>query len=210
MCGCYEAARSGTGQVVDAAMIDGIASLMTSAHGMLAEGRWSHARGSNITDSGAPFYDVYICGDGEYISLGPIEAKFYAELLRRLEIDPATMPAQLDRARWPESRARIATVLLSRPREDWCARLEGTDVCFAPVLTLEEAPRHPHHVARGTYVTVDGVVQPGPAPRFSRTVADQPTSPCAPDASGVTAALAGWLDAAELAALRAAGTLPPA
>src|SRR5208282_165396 len=132
MAGCYEAARSGKGQVVDAAMIDGIASLMTSIHGMLAEGRWSHTRGSNITDSGAPFYDVYICGDGEYISLGPIEAKFYAELLRRLEIDPVTMPPQLDRARWPESRARIATVLLSRPRNEWCARLEGTDVCFAP------------------------------------------------------------------------------
>ncbi len=172
MCGCYEAARSGKGQVVDAAMVDGIASLMTSVYGMLAEGRWNHARGSNITDSGAPFYDVYICGDGQYISLGPIEAKFYAELLRRLEIDPATMPEQLDRARWPESRARIATVLLTRPRDAWCARLEGTDVCFAPVLTIEQAPRHPHHIARGTYVTVDGVVQPGPAPRFSRTVAE--------------------------------------
>jgi alpha-methylacyl-CoA racemase len=208
MCGCYEAARSGKGQVVDAAMIDGIASLMTSVYGMLAEGRWSHTRGNNITDSGAPFYDVYICGDGQYISLGPIEAKFYAELLRRLEIDPATMPQQLDRARWPESRARIATVLLSRPRADWCARLEGTDVCFAPVLTMEEAPHHPHHVARGTYVTVDGVVQPAPAPRFSRTKAAPPTPPCEPDASGVAAALAGWLDPDEVVALRAAGTLP--
>src|SRR5580698_9435586 len=138
MSGCYEAARSGKGQVVDAAMIDGIASLMTSVHGMLAEGRWSHTRGSNITDSGSPFYDVYICGDGQYISLGPIEAKFYAELFRRLEIDPTTMPPQLDRARWPESRARIATTILSRARNEWCARLEGTDVCFAPVLTLEE------------------------------------------------------------------------
>jgi crotonobetainyl-CoA:carnitine CoA-transferase CaiB-like acyl-CoA transferase len=118
------------------------------------------------------------------------------------------MPPQLDRARWPESRARIATVLLSRPRADWCARLEGTDVCFAPVLTMEEAPRHPHHVARGTYITVDGVVQPAPAPRFSRTKAAAPTPPCEPDASGVVAALDGWLDADEVAALRTAGTLP--
>ncbi len=120
------------------------------------------------------------------------------------------MPPQLDRDRWPESRARIATVLLSRPRDEWCARLEGTDVCFAPVLTLEEASLHPHHVARGTYVTVGGVVQPGPAPRFSRTVADQPTPPCEPDAAGVAAALAGWLGADEVAALRTAGTLPRA
>jgi crotonobetainyl-CoA:carnitine CoA-transferase CaiB-like acyl-CoA transferase len=208
MCGVHEARKSGQGQVVDAAMIDGIASLMTSIHGMLAEGRWRSERGTNLTDSGAPFYDVYICGDGQYVSLGPIEAKFYAELLRRLEIDPATMPAQLDRARWPESRARIATVLLTRSRDDWCARLEGTDVCFAPVLSMQEAVAHPHHVARGTYVTVDGVAQPGPAPRFSRTVADAPRAPVAADAAGVDAALAGWLDAGEIEVLRAAGTLP--
>jgi alpha-methylacyl-CoA racemase len=210
MCGCYEARRSGKGQVVDAAMIDGIASLMTSIHGLLAEGRWRHERGSNITDSGAPFYDVHICGDGQYISLGPIEAKFYAELLRRLEIDPATMPPQLDRARWPESRARIATVLLTRSRAEWCARLEGTDVCFAPVLTMDEAVQHPHHVARGTYVTVGGVVQPGPAPRFSRTVPDLPTAPSPASAAGIADALAGWIDAAEVEALQAAGTLPRA
>jgi crotonobetainyl-CoA:carnitine CoA-transferase CaiB-like acyl-CoA transferase len=210
MCGCYEARRSGQGQVVDAAMVDGIASLMTSIHGMLAEGRWRTERGTNVTDSGAPFYDVYICGDGQYVSLGPIEAKFYAELLQRLEIDPATMPPQLDRARWPESRARIATVLLTRSREEWCARLEGTDVCFAPVLSMAEAMNHPHHVARGTYVTVEGVTQPGPAPRFSRTVADAPTAPRPADAAGVAEALAGWLEAGEIEALREAGTLPKA
>lgn len=208
MCGVHEARASGQGQVVDAAMVDGIASLMTSIHGMLAEGRWKLERGTNVTDSGAPFYDVYICSDGQYVSLGPIEAKFYAELLRRLEIDPATMPAQLDQARWPESRARIASVLLTRTRDEWCTRLQGTDVCFAPVLSMAEAPAHPHHVARGTYVTVDGVVQPGPAPRFSRTVADIPRAPVPADAAGVDAALAGWLDAGEIAALRATGTLP--
>jgi alpha-methylacyl-CoA racemase len=207
MAGCWEAQRSGQGQVVDAAMIDGIASLMTSVHGMLAEGRWRTDRASNITDGGAPFYDVYICGDGNYISLGPIEAKFYAELLRRLELDAATMPPQLDQARWPESRARIATVLLTRTRDEWCARLEGSDVCFAPVLSIEEAPRHPHHLARGTYVTVDGVTQPAPAPRFSRTRAALPTPPAEPDARGVPAALAGWLTEAEVATLQAAGTL---
>jgi alpha-methylacyl-CoA racemase len=210
MCGVYEARQSGQGQVVDAAMIDGIASLMTSIHGMLAEGRWASERGTNVTDSGAPFYDVYICGDGQYVSLGPIEAKFYAELLQRLEIDPATMPAQLDRARWPESRARIATVLLTRSRDEWCARLEGTDVCFAPVLSMQEAPQHPHHVARGTYVTVDGVVQPGPAPRFSRTVPAPLTAPVPADAAGIAGALVGWLDASEIARLQAVGTLPRA
>jgi crotonobetainyl-CoA:carnitine CoA-transferase CaiB-like acyl-CoA transferase len=208
MCGVHEAQKSGQGQVVDAAMVDGIASLMTSIHGMLAEGRWKLQRGSNVTDSGAPFYDVYICGDGQYVSLGPIEAKFYAELLHRLEIDPATMPPQLDATRWPESRARIAGVLLTRTREEWCARLEGTDVCFAPVLSMAEAPHHPHHVARNTYVTVDGVVQPGPAPRFSRTAAATPTAPVAVDAAGIDAALSGWLDAAEIATLRHTGTLP--
>ena len=199
---------AGRGQVVDAAIVDGAASLMTQFYGMAAAGLWSEERGTNALDSGAPFYDVYICGDGQYISLGPIEAKFYAELLRRLEIDPTTMPQQLDRARWPESRARIATTILSRPRNEWCARLEGTDVCFAPVLTLEEAPRHPHHVARGTYVTVDGVIQPAPAPRFSRTKPAPPTPPSEPDPSGIAAALAGWLDPTEIATLRAAGTLP--
>jgi alpha-methylacyl-CoA racemase len=210
MAACWEAQRSGQGQVVDAAMIDGIASLMTSVHGLLAEGAWRTERGSNITDGGAPFYDVYLCADGKYIALGPIEAKFYAELLGRLELDPTTMPPQLDRARWPESGARIAAVLLTRTRDEWCTRLEGTDVCFAPVLSIDETPRHPHHVARGTYVTVDGVVQPGPAPRFSRAKAGLPTPPVAADAAGVPAALAGWLTEAEIAGLQAAGTLPAA
>jgi alpha-methylacyl-CoA racemase len=210
MAACWEAQRSGRGQVVDAAMIDGIASLMTLVHGLLAEGSWRTERASNITDGGAPFYDVYLCADGKYIALGPIEAKFYAELLGRLELDLATMPRQLDRARWPESRARIATVLLTRTRDEWCARLEGTDVCFAPVLSVEEAPRHPHHVARGTYVTVDGVVQPGPAPRFSRTKNGLPTPPVAAEVAGAAAALAGWLEEAEITGLQAAGTLPAA
>jgi alpha-methylacyl-CoA racemase len=210
MAACWETQRSGQGQVVDAAMIDGIASLMTSVHGLLAEGCWRTERGSNITDGGAPFYDVYPCADGRYIALGPIEAKFYAELLGRLELDPATMPPQLERARWAESRARIAAVLLTRTRDEWSTRLEGTDVCFAPVLSIEEAPRHPHHVARGTYVTVDGVVQPGPAPRFSRAGSGLPSPPVAADAAGVPAALAGWLDEAEISGLQAAGTLPAA
>jgi alpha-methylacyl-CoA racemase len=207
VCGILEARRSGQGQIVDAAMIDGAASLMTAAVGAVAAGLSTHERGTNHLDTGAHFYNVYECADGGWISIAPIEGKFYAELLRRLDIDPATMPPQMDRARWPEAQTQFAELFKTRTRDQWCALLEGTDACFAPVLTTDEAPDHPHNAARRTYVKIDGIVQPAPAPRFSRTVPDPPIppQPSGPEQAG--AALAAWLDPAEIAALKAAGTL---
>jgi alpha-methylacyl-CoA racemase len=208
VCGILEAQRSGRGQVVDAAMVDGAASLMTAFHGMVAAGLAIHERGTNHLDSGAHFYNVYECADGRWISIAPIESKFYAELLRRLEIDPATMPPQMDRPQWPEAQGRLAALFKTRTRQQWCELLEGTDACFAPVLTTDEASHHPHNAARGTYVEIDGIVQPAPAPRFSRSVPDPPGPPQPPRRGDDTAAvLAAWLEPAEIAALRADGTL---
>jgi alpha-methylacyl-CoA racemase len=206
VCGLLEAGRSGRGQVVDAAMIDGAASLMTAFHGMVAAGLATHARGSNHLDGAAHFYNAYECADGRWISIAPIEGKFYAELLRRLDLDPLDLPAQMDRALWPEMQARFAALFKTRSRDRWCALLEGTDACFAPVLTTDEAPTHPHHQARGTYVEIGGIVQPAPAPRFSRTRPELPSPPQPDGAADVGAALGPWLDPAEIAALRAAGT----
>jgi crotonobetainyl-CoA:carnitine CoA-transferase CaiB-like acyl-CoA transferase len=207
VCGILEARRSGQGQIVDAAMIDGAASLMTAAVGAVAAGLSTHERGTNHLDTGAHFYNVYECADGGWISVAPIEGKFYAELLRRLDIDPATMPPQMDRARWPEAQTRFAELFKTRTRDQWCALLEGTDACFAPVLTTDEASDHPHNAARGTYVEIDGIVQPAPAPRFSRTVPALPIPPQPTSPEQAEAALAAWLDPAEIAALKAAGTL---
>ena len=197
----------GQGQVVDAAIVDGTAHLMTSLHGLHAAGMLSGERGTNLLDSGAPFYDSYECADGRWVSVAPIEGRFHAEMLRRIGIDSADFPPQSDRARWPEARARLAEVFRTRTRAEWCSVLEGTDACFAPVLTMEEASQHPHMAARGTYVAVDGVVQPAPAPRFSSTVPEVPTPPRAADPADAEAALEGWLGAEEIAGLRAAGTL---
>ena len=203
-----EARRSGNGQVVDAAMVDGASSLMTSIYGGMASGRLSGPRGTNVTDSGAYFYEVYECADGKYVSVAAIEAKFHADLLRLLEIDPATMPPQMDRARWPEAKARLAERFLTRTRDEWCARLEGTDACFAPVLSMEEAPHHPHNVARGVFVELDGVTQPGPAPRFSRTELDAPTPPQAAAEGDAREVLAAWgLSAGDVVAAQAGGVL---
>ena len=184
------AARStGIGQVVDAAMVDGAASLMTSAYGSRAAGRYTAPRGENQLDSGAYFYEVYQCADGEYVALAPIEARFHAELLRILEIDPAGLPAQWDRDNWPAMKSKLAERFRTRTRADWCALLEGTDACFAPVLSMEEAAQHPHNRARNTFIQVDGLSQPGPAPRFSRSIAPAPQPPGAVDARD---ALSAW------------------
>ena len=189
-------------------MVDGAASLMTAFHGLVAAGLATHERGANHLDTGSHFYNVYECADGRWISIAPIEGKFYAELLRRLDIDPATMPPQMDRAHWPEAQARLAALFKTRKCAEWCNLLEGTDACFAPVLTTDEAPHHPHNAARQTYVEIDGIAQPAPAPRFSRTVPDLPMPP-QPASRGEEAetALTAWLDPGEIAALRAAGTL---
>lgn len=202
-----EARASGRGQVVDAAMVDGIASLMTQVHGSFAAGMMTTERGTNITDSGAPFYEVYACSDGQYVSLGAVEAKFYAEALKVLGLEDL-LPQQWQRASWPESRRRLAERFATRTRAQWCEAFAGTESCFAPVLSLDEAPANPHLKARGVYVDIDGVTQPAPAPRFSRTPSETPRAfaPWQPgDAADI---LAPWMDANAVAAARASGALP--
>jgi alpha-methylacyl-CoA racemase len=202
------ARQSGRGQVVDAAMVDGASSLMTSIYGGKASGRLSGPRGTNITDSGAYFYDVYECADGRYVSVAAIEAKFHAELLRLLEIDPATVPPQMDRSHWPKTKQRLAERFKTRTRDEWCALLEGTDACFAPVLSMDEAPHHPHNRARNVFVDLDGVTQPMPAPRFSGTPLSPPTPPEQPDMTDLRSVLAEWsIGATEVETAQAHGFL---
>jgi alpha-methylacyl-CoA racemase len=167
-----ERARSGLGQVIDVAMVDGVSLLTTLFHGMLAEGLWSEVHGTNILDLGAPFYNVYETADGRYLTIGCGEPKFYARLLDLIGLDRALLEQQNDPASWPAGKATLAAVFKTRSLSEWCALLEGADTCFAPVLEMKEAPDHPHNVSRGTFVDIDGVVQPAPAPRFSRTPAD--------------------------------------
>jgi alpha-methylacyl-CoA racemase len=167
-----EAGRSGKGQVVDAAMVDGAAQLMWMFHSFHASGNWdAKARGSNMLDGGAPYYDSYETSDGKYISIGSIEPQFYSDLVQRAGLDPVIFAAdtQDDQESWPELKDKIADVFRTKTRDEWCAIMEGTDVCFAPVLSFAEAPDHPHNQARNTYVEIDGYQQPAPAPRFSRT-----------------------------------------
>jgi alpha-methylacyl-CoA racemase len=206
-CALLETQRSGKGQVVDAAMVDGAASLMTMFHGMQAAGQFSTTRGENFLDGGAFFYDVYECADGRHVAVAAIEDKFLAELYRLLELDPPSLPEKLDRKGWPDAKAKLAAVFKLRTRDEWCRILEGSDACFAPVLSLEEAPHHPHNRARGTFVEIGGIMQPAPAPRFSRTPAGLPTPPEAPGPKSAEA-LRDWGFAdAEIDALKAAGAL---
>jgi alpha-methylacyl-CoA racemase len=171
VCALVERERSGKGQVVDAAMVDGAAALMTLMHGMRHAGLWTDCQGENLLDTGAHFYEVYETSDGKYVSIGSIEPQFYAELLERLGLAGTELPAQMDRGHWPELKERFEKLFKTRTRDEWCEILEGTDVCFAPVLTIPEAYAHPHNRERNTFVEVDGVLQPGPAPRFSRSSA---------------------------------------
>jgi alpha-methylacyl-CoA racemase len=171
VCGLLEAARSGEGQVVDAAMVDGSAVMMSMFWGMQQAGLFDETRrGENLLDTGAHFYDVYRCSDGHYISVGSIEPQFYAELLRLtgLSEDPE-FAVQMDRNLWPVLKGRLEKLFHTKTRDEWCALMEGTDACFAPVLTMSEAAEHPHNVARQTFIDVAGTRQPAPAPRFSRT-----------------------------------------
>ena len=170
----HEARDSGRGQVVDAAMSDGAALLSAFVYGLKAQGRWSNARGENLLDGGAPFYDSYACADGRYIAIGAIEPQFYAELRQRCGIHDPLFDDAADPARWPLLKLKLADIFRTRTREQWCVLLEGTDACFAPVLDWDEAPQHPHQRARQSYVTVEGVLQPSPAPRFSRTPSEVP------------------------------------
>ncbi|HEX7037974.1 MAG TPA: CaiB/BaiF CoA-transferase family protein [Pseudomonadales bacterium] len=170
VCGLLEAQKSGKGQVVDAAMVDGAASLMAMFFTMAASGVFRDQRGTNLLDGGAHFYDTYETKDGKYISVGSIEPQFYALLVEKAGLDKERFAPQMDQSRWPELKAELAEVFKTRTRDEWCQIMEGTDVCFAPVLSIFEAPQHPHNKTRGTFVEVDGVVQPAPSPRFSRTV----------------------------------------
>ena len=199
-CAMIEAKRSGRGQVVDAAMTDGVASLMTAMYGLYAMGFHRLERGTNLLDSGSAIYDAYECADGRYIAIAPIEFKFRAVLFERLGL-----PSTADDG--AELRGKLEALFKTRSRDDWCRLLEGTDACFAPVLTMAEAPLHPHNVARATFIEIDGVVQPAPAPRFDRTPAGRPVPPQAVGV-GCRSALADWGIAAErIEALFAAGAL---
>jgi len=198
-----EAQKSGQGQVIDAAMVDGAASLMTTFFGLKAAGMWQDKRGANLLDGGAHFYSVYETKDGKHVSIGSIEAKFYAELLEKTGLDPADLPPQMSPKSWPVIKEKLTAIFKTKTRDEWCTIMEGTDICFAPILTLEEAPEHAHMKARGTYVEVDGVVQPGPAPRFSRTPAAVQRPPSVPGADTEEGLSAWGFSADEIAELRA-------
>jgi alpha-methylacyl-CoA racemase len=167
----FETRMSGRGQVVDAAMVDGAATLGAMIFGMIGEGSWRVEREANMLDGGAPFYGVYETGDSKWVSIGSIEPQFYAQLLARLDLEGRGFEAQWDRSKWPALRQAIAAVFRSKPRDAWSAALEGTDVCFAPVLNPLEAPAHPHNRLRGTFADGEGAPHPQPSPRFSRTPA---------------------------------------
>ncbi|EDT43838.1 CaiB/BaiF CoA transferase family protein [Burkholderia ambifaria] len=176
MAALHEMRRSGRGQVIDVAMTDGSALLSAMMYGMKSSGHWTSRRGENLLDGGAPFYDTYACADGKYIAIGAIEPQFYAELRERCGIEDPLFDVQMDTARWPLLKLRLADVFRTRTRTEWCALLEGSDACFAPVLDWDEAPEHPHNRMRGAFVSLESVIQPAAAPRFSRTPAAEPRS----------------------------------
>jgi alpha-methylacyl-CoA racemase len=203
----FERSRSGKGQVVDAAMVDGAASLMSIFYGLVAAGTWTTERGRNLLDGGAPFYSVYETGDGLYISIAALENKFFAELARLIGLDTRFVQRQMDRSLWPELRAQMSEIFKRRTRAQWCELLEGTDACFAPVLSMTEAPGHAHNTKRGVFVELNGFAQPAPAPRFSRSPPDKPQPP--PEIGTHTQAVleeAGF-DVAAIQVLRNAGVI---
>src|SRR5688572_17493972 len=201
-CALIEAARSGKGQVVDAAMVEGASLLAAMFAGFLKTGSWSETRGDNILDSGAPWYNVYETKDGKHVSIGSIETRFYEELLQKLGVPDL---GQHDRARWPEMKALFARTFKSKTRDEWCKVFEGSDACFAPVLSWSEARRDAHNASRKSFIEVKGVVQPAPAPRFSRTPGAVRRAPPERGEGGL-AALADWgFDAHAIKTLRALG-----
>jgi alpha-methylacyl-CoA racemase len=207
MCAVFEARRSGVGQVVDASMVEGSAALMHMMHAMRAQGLWKDERGVNLLDGAAHFYDTYETADGKHLSVGSIEPQFYRLLVELSGVDAKEFAPQLDPAAWPRLKARLAEVIRGRTRDEWAAVFEGTDACVAPVLSMSEAPQHPHNRARGSFVEIAGVSQAAPAPRFSRTQASLPDAP-RPAGSDTTQVLreAGYAEA-EIETLRAAGVL---
>lgn len=204
VCALLEARGSGRGQVVDAAMTEGAALLGTMMYGLKAAGMWNTQRQSNLLDGAAHFYDCYECADGKYVSIGSIEPQFYTQLLEKVGIDDERFREQRNPQRWPELKLVLAERIRSRTRAEWCTAMEGSDVCFAPVLDMDEAPRHPHNQARDAFVDIGGVTQPAPAPRFSRTPNTVPHVAAAPGAD-TASVLADWgFSAEQIAALQAA------
>lgn len=205
--GILETQKSGKGQVIDVAMTDGASSLMAAIYGLRAAGRWTDERGENILDTGSHYYDVYETSDKKYVSIGSIEPKFYADLLRLSGLQHEELPRQQDRQAWPALKERVAKIFKTKTREEWCTIMEGSDVCFAPVLNMQEAPNHPHNRQRGTFVEIDGVIQPAPAPRFARTPSAIQRPPAVPG-EHTDEALRDWgLSAAELKQLHGNGTI---
>ena len=207
LAGVIQARETGTGQVIDCAMTDGSASLMSMFYGFKAAGGWKEERRSNLLDGGAHFYDTYQCSDGKWISIGSIEPQFYALLLEKTGITDPAFAAQMDRSQWDGLRDKLGAVLKQKTQTEWCTIMEATDVCFAPVLDLDEAPKHPHNVARATFVEVGGVTQPAPAPRFSATPGAIQSPPPAVGAHD-RQALEDWgFSSADVDALKASGAL---
>jgi len=198
LCALLERVRSGRGQVVDAAMVDGAASMMAFAYGLLAAGRWQ-PRGDNLFDGGAPWYTTYETADGKYVAVGPFETPFFRELMARLGLAPHEIPDPFDRAAWPALRRRLEQAFRNRTRDEWTRLLESRDVCASPVLSMREALEHPHNVARSTFVTLDGVAQPAPTPRLSRTPGRIASAPTAPGVGAHDALRAWGLADAEIA-----------
>jgi alpha-methylacyl-CoA racemase len=205
-----ERAVSGRGQVVDAAMVDGASSLVTMVHGLLGGGLWEDRREANLLDGGAPFYRTYACADGRHVAVGAIEPQFYAQLLEGLGLTGVLPGGQHDTRSWPEHHRLLAERIATRTRDEWAAVFEGTDACLTPVLTLREAPAHPHLAARGTFVDRDGLVQPGPAPRFSRTPGAVRGGPRLPGQDTVDGLRAWGFGEDEVAALLASGSVAQA
>ncbi|WP_420412741.1 CaiB/BaiF CoA transferase family protein [Roseibium sp.] len=177
VCALLQAQKTGKGDVVDAAICDGTAALMAPVYMWLACNRWQNQRASNRLDGAAPYYGVYRCSDGKWVSIAPIEEKFWALFLELLELDPAQVGDRHDQNRWPDIRRGFEAIIGAKPREYWCRLFEGTDICFAPILDLEEAPRHHHNAAREIFVERDGVLQPAPAPRFENSKVELPSQP---------------------------------
>lgn len=178
-----ERSVSGRGQVVDASMVEGSALLTAGMHGLRNVGAWARGRGRNMLDGGAPYYDTYETSDGKYVAVGALEERFWTALVKLLELDPSAVADRLNPERWPAVREVLTAVFRTRTRDEWADLAAGTDACLTPVLAPTEAPAHPHNVARGTFLTLDGDVQPAPAPRFSRSVPDAPTAPVEPRSS---------------------------
>ena len=197
-----ERERSGLGQVVDAAMVDGSALLASFLYGLRAAGAWQDERGTNVLDGGAPFYDTYATADGRHMAVGALEPKFYAELLDRLGLDGAGLPPQYDRSGWPELRARLTEAFAGRTQAQWVEVFAGSDACVAPVVSPRDAPGHPHNAARNTFIDVGGVTQPAPAPRFGRTACAPPSPPARPGADTNEVLVGLGFSAAEIASLR--------